>query len=148
MDAVQQAWERIERFVTDQQLAALPAGAAPSSIAELEQQLGLPLPVQLRESYLRHDGGPVPVATHGGGLAVVALLPLGSIAAQYEFLLEDSHGGLAGWIPVEAQPDGSFLLVGPEGQVCTVEAGDQEAAEADADSWQEWLNWIANDLTA
>ncbi|MEY9849977.1 SMI1/KNR4 family protein [Streptacidiphilus sp. MAP5-3] len=147
MAGVEREWERIEAFVLRRGLGPLPGGAEEEAITALEERLGTTFPVDLRDSYLRHDGGPVPIATHGGRLAVVELLPLSAIGAEYAFLVEESFGALAGWIPVEAQPDGSHLAVGKDGQVAVAEAG-CEPDDVDHPSWAAWLSWVADGLDA
>jgi cell wall assembly regulator SMI1 len=59
MDAVREAWQRIERWLAEHAsatLASLNPPADPAQVAAAEAELGVSFPADLVASFARHDG--------------------------------------------------------------------------------------------
>lgn len=136
IDAVDQAWARVERwYAATGHPEALAPGADPAAVDRAESELGLTLPVELRASLLRHDG------TSDGGWVWGELLSVAGIVAEvriwrellddgtFDPQAEDDFGTPAGalqpgwwhrgWISLDADGGGNGHVVdsapGPRG---------------------------------
>ncbi len=111
VDRVNAAWERIEAKLDAAQLGAPLTG---DDLANLEKELGLPLPADVRASWLRHGSSPAEAEPWDGGWI-----------ASPEQILRDYRQ----WTEMEANGDFDGLA---------------EDAEDDADSEGKWFHeaWI------
>lgn len=169
MSEINAIWEHIEAWYASQKAAhLLHPGASAEAIASAEKQLGVPLPLQLRQSLQRHDG------TAEGGWRYGTLLGVESIQAEEKIWRElldngtfsanadhDASEGDAsiqkgwwvrGWIPLDADGAGNGNVVdivpGPNGVVGQIIDMDHEVGPSGPEfsSLAEYLEDVLKDL--
>lgn len=140
MSQVVQAWQRIQKWLSENvpELAdKLPGPAELAQVETAEQAMGMALPAELRESYLLHDGQeygelelnifPTPADAYDD--MAFCLLPIARVADEWKVWKDLIDGGdfegefgepasgiadawwSDGWIPVAGNGGGDFLCV-------------------------------------
>ncbi|WP_145904758.1 SMI1/KNR4 family protein [Kitasatospora viridis] len=163
---VAEVWTRIEAHLAEHAPGVLeslggPAGAA--EVAELERELGMPLPVDFAASCARHR------SVHLGGvlgfdvehadfrsLVVTPGAPMGEPEDAEEGEVRWTEDDWReGWLAVGHEPDGSVIALdldpGPDGvrgQVIYADQGIAPGAHVMAENWLALLRTFADRLTA
>jgi cell wall assembly regulator SMI1 len=158
------AWRRIERWLEAQEeglSARLVPGATVEALAATEQKLGVRLPEDVRESYLRHDGEQESLGLFLGWKQMSLREVLKEWAFErWEERAPRSRGPVKAqswsprWIPVLANGAGDFLCVdldppeeGTPGQLILVHHDDPERIRMTR-SFTSWLTRFADRLEA
>ena len=172
MTAIADRWTRIEALFERHGLAdQLNPGADPEAVDQLEQDLGVELPAELRESLLRHDGSGD--GSWPGGM-LLGVDGIRSEATVWRELLaadtfgedggeHDADGGggrtqrgwwREGWVPVHADGGGNGYVVdtepGVRGRVGQVLFMDHEVGPQppEHDSLAAWFTDLADQIEA
>ena len=162
MTTIAELWQAIEnQYAAQGALHLLKPGASAQALDALEAQIGQPLPADLRESLLRHDGSTDSGWVHGELLSVAGrmreraiwmeLLESGTFADLAQFNADEPavqpgwwHPG---WLPLDADGGGNGAFVdlapGRAGQVGQVRDMDHEVGPgAEAHSLAAYLQRV------
>ena len=149
MSEIADLWQSIENWYADQGAAhLLRPGARVEEVDALEALMGLPLPAELRESLLRHDGSSDSGWVHGDLLSIdgmkreraiwMGLLQEGTFDELADFNAENPAVQAGhwhpGWLPLDADGGGNGAFVdlslGYAGQVRDMDHEVGPSAEA------------------
>lgn len=165
---IESAWLSLERWLaTNAPDLSLPEGAGADALSRAEEALGQPLPAELRESLLRHDGD-----YDCGIIGGWSLMSADSIAREARMMADLVDKGTFAqaqgakhprirstwwnkrWIPFVSSMSGHFFCVdmdpapgGQRGQVVLF-MHDSEDRYLVADSLGDWMDAIVRDLNA
>ncbi|WP_159961507.1 SMI1/KNR4 family protein [Blastococcus haudaquaticus] len=153
-EAVDAAWERIERWLAEHHprgTGVLAPGASEEALRSVETTIGRPLPAPLRRSLARHDGQAEGVGSITEGHE---LLSAADIADEWTMLREisDDLGPMEdwwrpSWVGFTADGSGNGLCLDAEtGEVLF--RNHEDSASVEARRFEGWLTRWAEELEA